>query len=110
MRPPRSSPSWSRSSAASPPRFGADERKQRMSQLEVRPEAHLTQIQLAERHLMRAIGKSLAIAIPVCVVIWIGIVLLALAVADWGGSWASTIAIGAVVGVFAGLFFGIWAG
>jgi hypothetical protein len=81
-----------------------------MSQIEVRREAHLVEIQAAEHKLMRSVGKAVVIAIPICVVIWIGIVLLALELADWSGSWVSTICIGAVVGVFAAMFFGMWAG
>ena len=81
-----------------------------MAQVEVRQQAELTPIQAAERKLMVSVVKATLIAIPICVVIWIGLVMLALTVADWPGSWASTIAIGAVVGVFAGVFFGGWAG
>ena len=57
-----------------------------------------------------SVAKATAIAVPICIVIWLGIVLLALAAADWPGSWASAIALGAVVGVLAGVFFGGWAG
>jgi hypothetical protein len=81
-----------------------------MSQMEVRPGAELTPIQAAERKLWRSVGKGLVIAIPICVVIWVGIALLALDAADWQGSWASEIAIGAVIGIVAGCFFGGWAG
>ena len=81
-----------------------------MSQIEVRPGAQLSPIQAAERKLMRSVAKGLAIAVPICIVIWVGIALLALEAADWQGSWASEIAIGVVVGVFAGCFFGGWAG
>jgi hypothetical protein len=81
-----------------------------MSQLEVRHEAQLTPIQAAEQKLVVSVAKATAIAIPICIVIWMGIVILALSVADYPGSWASTIAIGGVVGVLAGVFFGGWAG
>ena len=81
-----------------------------MTEVEVRREAHLTEIRLAERQLMRDVTRSVAIAVPVCMVIWAGIVILALSIADWGGSWTAAICIGIVVGAFAGAFFGGWAG
>jgi hypothetical protein len=81
-----------------------------MSQIEVRREAHLTEIQVAERQMMRDVGKAVAIAVPACVVIWIGIVACALAISDWTGSWTAAMCIAVVVGVVAGVFFGGWAG
>jgi hypothetical protein len=81
-----------------------------MAQLEVRREAHLAEIQKAEHTMVVSVAKATAVAVPLCIVIWLGIALLALSAADWPGSWASMIAIGAVVGVFAGVFFGGWAG
>ena len=81
-----------------------------MSQVEVRRDAHLTQIQIAERKMVRSVAKCLVIAVPICVVIWTGIALLSLEAADWPGSWWSEIAIGVIVGVIAGVFFGGWAG
>jgi hypothetical protein len=81
-----------------------------MSQIEVRREAHLTEIQIAERQMMRDVGKSVAVAVPACVVIWIGIVACALAISDWTGSWTAAMCIAVVVGVVAGVFFGGWAG
>jgi hypothetical protein len=81
-----------------------------MTQVEVRREAHLTEIRLAEQKLVRDVTKSVAIAVPVCMLIWLGMVALALAIADWGGSWTAALCIGLVVGAFAGAFFGGWAG
>jgi hypothetical protein len=59
----------------------------------------------AERSLWHTMFMSLFIAIPVCIVIWLGIVVLAI-----GGhsdvSWGLWLAIGAIIGVIAGVFFG----
>jgi hypothetical protein len=58
-----------------------------------------------ERSLWHAVLMSMFIAVPVCVVIWVGMVAIAL-----GGhsnvSWGVWLAIGAIVGVIAGAFFG----
>jgi hypothetical protein len=48
---------------------------------------------------------SLFIAVPVCVVIWLAIVAIALG-GDSDVSWGVWLAIGAIVGVIAGVFFG----
>jgi hypothetical protein len=81
-----------------------------MTQLEVRPEAQLEPIQLAERKLVKSIIWGVGIAVPLCMLIWIGLVSLALATSIFTGSWGSSLAIGAVVGAFGGAFFGGWAG
>jgi hypothetical protein len=61
----------------------------------------------AERSLWRAVMWGIIIAIPVCIVIWIAII--ALAVGGKDPDWGAWIGIGIVVGVIAGAFFGGWA-
>ena len=64
----------------------------------------------AEVSLARSAVRGVLIGMPVCAVIWVGIVALGLAMA--GGSWdlLPALGIGAVVGMFSGAFFGGWAG
>ena len=81
-----------------------------MTQVAVRPEAELEPIQVAERKLVKSILVGAAVAIPICIVIWLGIVAIALATSIFTGPWESMLAIGACVGAFAGAFFGGWAG
>ena len=61
----------------------------------------------AEASLWRAVIKWTLIAIPICIVIWIG--LIALAVGGDDPEWGAWIGIGVIVGAFAGAFFGGWA-
>jgi hypothetical protein len=63
----------------------------------------------AEKALFRSVIRSTIIAIPLCVVIWCGLVALAIAgkpAPDWG-VW---LGVASGVGVIAGAFFGGWAG
>jgi hypothetical protein len=62
----------------------------------------------AERALWRAVLWGTIIAIPICIVIWIAIV--ALAVGGKNPDWGAWIGIGILVGLLAGAFFGGWAG
>jgi len=64
----------------------------------------------AERSLWRSAGIGVAIAVPVCAVVWMGLVALALAIADTGVPVLPALGMAAVVGAFAGTFFGGWAG
>jgi hypothetical protein len=64
----------------------------------------------AERSLWRSAGVGIAIAVPVCALVWMGLVALALAIADTGVPFLPALAMAAVVGAFAGTFFGGWAG
>jgi hypothetical protein len=68
------------------------------------------EVAAAERSWWRGLVIGIVIGVPVCAVIWVGIVAAALAVA--GGDWPMAPALGmaAVVGVFAGMFLGGWAG
>jgi hypothetical protein len=65
----------------------------------------------AEAHWWRGLLLGIAIGIPVCALIWMGLVALALGVVadtDWP-IWPA-VGMAAVVGVFAGAFLGGWAG
>jgi hypothetical protein len=64
----------------------------------------------AERSLWRAAGIGVAIAVPACALLWMGLVALALAIADTGVPYLPALGMAAVVGMFAGTFFGGWAG
>ncbi len=59
----------------------------------------------AEKSLWHAVAISTIIAVPVCVVIWLAIVAIAVG-GNSGVSWGVWLAIGAIVGVIAGVFFG----
>jgi hypothetical protein len=58
--------------------------------------------------MLTSVWKASAIAIPICMGIWVLIMVLAIS----GDGWPMTIplVIAAVVGAFAGAFFGGWAG
>lgn len=62
----------------------------------------------AERSLMRSVLLGIAIAVPVCMVIWAALV--AIAVGGDDPDWGAWLGMGAGVGAFAGAFFGGWAG
>lgn len=61
----------------------------------------------AEKSLWRSVVIWTIVAIPICIVIWIG--LIALAVGGKDPDWGAWIGIGIIVGAFAGAFFGGWA-
>jgi hypothetical protein len=62
----------------------------------------------AEHGLARAIVIGVVIATPVCIVIWVG--LIALAVSGTGAALLGPLAMAAGIGVLTGLLFGTWAG
>ncbi len=69
------------------------------------------EITAAEAHWWRGLLWGIAIGIPVCALLWMGLVALAVgvfAVSSWP-VWPA-VAMAAVVGVFAGAFLGGWAG
>ena len=59
----------------------------------------------AEASLWKSVGIATLIAVPVCIVIWLAIVAIAV-----GGnsdvSWGVWLAVGAIIGLLAGAFFG----
>jgi hypothetical protein len=61
----------------------------------------------AEKSLWRSVILWTIVAIPICMVIWI--LLIVLAVGDKDPDWGAWIGIGILVGAFAGAFFGGWA-
>jgi hypothetical protein len=72
----------------------------------VPPEVHA-----AEAHWWRGLILGMAIGIPVCTLVWMGMVALAVGVvADTGWPIWPAVGMAAVVGVFAGMFLGGWAG
>jgi protein-S-isoprenylcysteine O-methyltransferase Ste14 len=79
------------------------------SEIAIPGDAGLAEELAAEQSLWRTMLWGMAIAIPICMVIWMIIVVFAVAPED-GAQWGAWLGIGAVVGVLAGAFFGGWAG
>jgi len=70
--------------------------------------ASLEEEKAAEQSLLRAVIRGAVVAVPVCIIIWCGIV--ALAVGGDDPDWGIWIGMGVAVGTVAGVFFGGWAG
>jgi len=70
--------------------------------------ATVDEVRQVERALWRTVFRASLLAIPICVVLWVGLVWLA--ISDKNEALGSPLAIGAVIGVIAGVFFGGWAG
>ncbi len=70
-------------------------------------ESSLLAEQGAERHLMRSIAKAIAIAIPIGILFFMG--LLALAVGD-KTEWYVIVGLGCIIGIIAAVLFGMLAG
>jgi hypothetical protein len=70
--------------------------------------SRLEQEQAAERDLLVTAVKASLVAIPICIVIWLGMVSLALAFAH-SGNFIVVLPMAGGVGVIAGVFFGGWA-
>jgi membrane protein implicated in regulation of membrane protease activity len=62
----------------------------------------------AEHSLARGITVGVALAVPVCTVMWVG--LIALALAGSSTSLVGPLAMGAGFGILTGVFFGTWWG
>ena len=60
-----------------------------------------------ERTLMVRVVRASLVAVPICVVIWLGIVAVALALAG-SGNFEVALPVGGGVGIVAGVFFGMW--
>ena len=70
--------------------------------------SRLEQARAAERDLLVTTVKASLVAIPICVVIWVGMVSIALALAH-SGNFLIALPMAGGVGVLAGVFFGTWA-
>lgn len=70
--------------------------------------SRLEQAQAAERDLLATAVKASLVAIPICIVIWLGLVTLALALAH-SGNFLVALPMAGGIGVVAGVFFGGWA-
>lgn len=79
------------------------------SEAEIPGDRGLAEAEAAEKSVWRAVWWGMVIATPICVVIWLLIVVLAVGPDD-PEDWAAWLGIGALVGVLAGAFFGGWAG
>jgi len=67
----------------------------------------LEQVHAVERTLMIRVVKATLVATPVCVVIWVAIVAVALALAH-SGNFLVALPVAGGVGIVAGVFFGMW--
>jgi hypothetical protein len=70
--------------------------------------SRLEQARAAERDMLLAVVKASLVAVPICVVIWLGLVTIALALAH-SGNFVVALPMAGGVGVVAGVFFGAWA-
>ena len=68
------------------------------------------EVAAAEARWWRGLLIGIAIGVPVCALLWMGLVALALALASPGWPVWPALGMAAVVGVFAGMFLGGWAG
>jgi hypothetical protein len=68
----------------------------------------VTPAQAAEHELLVATVKASLVAVPICVVIWLGLVALALAIAG-SGNFVVVLPMAGGIGIVAGVFFGGWA-
>lgn len=74
------------------------------------PELVPPEIVAAESHWWKGLIVGIAIGIPVCALIWMGMVAIAVGVMGTGWPIWPAVGMAAVVGVFAGAFLGGWAG
>jgi hypothetical protein len=70
-------------------------------------ETHCDRAEL-ERQLVRRIFVAVAVAIPVSILFWMGVLWLSVGLS--GATVAGALVMGAAVGVLAGIFWGAWAG
>ena len=68
------------------------------------------EVTAAESNFWRSAIIGVLIGMPVCVVIWTGLVALAMTITGANLDWGVMIIMSVVVGCFAGVFFGGWAG
>ncbi len=68
-------------------------------------------VQRAERTMWRSAAIGVALGVPFCALLWMGLTAIAVAIAGYHvSSWLGLMAMAATVGAFAGCFFGGWAG
>jgi hypothetical protein len=67
-------------------------------------------VQRAESTFWRAAVIGVLVGMPVCALVWTGLVALAVVVSGAHLDWGVTIIMSVVVGSFAGVFFGGWVG
>lgn len=80
-------------------------------ELELEQSDQLLQATLSvEKQMVRRIKVSLAVTVPACIVLGIGMVAVALALSDTSTGWIAPLSMAAGIGALAGLFFGVWAG
>jgi threonine/homoserine/homoserine lactone efflux protein len=70
--------------------------------------AHIQEAVAAEKTMQRALIKSVALAVPIAVAFFVGLV--ALAIRNQQPHWNVWLAMAAGIGVVAGVFFGLLAG
>jgi hypothetical protein len=68
------------------------------------------EVQQAESTFWRAAIIGVLVGMPVCALVWTGLVALAVEISGAHLDWGVTIIMAVVVGCFAGVFFGGWAG
>lgn len=78
------------------------------TEIAVPSDAALEEELAAERSLWRSVLWGTVIATPICIVIWMVMVVIAVGPKD-PDDWAAWLGIGAIVGLLAGAFFGGWA-
>ena len=71
-------------------------------------DAPLVPERLAEDHLLHRVLVAMLVSIPICVLVFVGLLDLAMAIS--GEPVLVPSAMGAGIGVLAGVFFGMWAG
>ena len=79
------------------------------SEIAIPGDERLAGVLAAERSLWQAVRKWTLIITPLCMVIWIAIVAIAVGPED-PEHWLAWIGIGIIVGALAGGFFGAWVG
>lgn len=76
--------------------------------LEVAHALALEEERAAEESLIRAVLVGVALAVPLSILFWAG--LIALAVGDKDPEWGAWLGMACAIGILSGVFFGAWAG
>ncbi|GMU77722.1 MAG: hypothetical protein AMXMBFR46_05200 [Acidimicrobiia bacterium] len=78
------------------------------AEIDVPGDAALAEELAAERSVWRSVVIGILVAVPVCMLIWVAMVAIAVGPED-PEHWLAWLGMGALVGSFAGAFFGGWA-